>query len=85
MSMWEGRVLGGRTRINGALYLPGCPEEYRNWGKGWQWRDVAPFFSRIERRLELEDGRTKSYHEGGEWLTHIVKPQFESTRQYKLI
>jgi len=81
MSLYEARVLGGRTRINGTLYLQGCPEEYKSWGKGWEWNDVAPIFARVERRLEFESKR-KEGHVGGEWVTRVVQGQFESTRQY---
>lgn len=80
-STWEGLALGGRTSINGTLYLQGCPAEYENWGDGWQWDDVASSFARIERRLELETERM-SLAEGGEWTTRVIKGQFESTRQY---
>ena len=79
MSLYEARVLGGRTRINGTLYLQGCPEEYKSWGKGWEWDDVAPIFARFERRLEFQ---SKEGRVGGEWVTRVVQGQFESTRQY---
>ena len=57
-TVYEGLSLGGRTRINAGLYLPGCPAEYDGWGKGWQWDAVGPVFSRSEGRLELESGKT---------------------------
>jgi choline dehydrogenase len=81
-TVYESLSLGGRTRINAGLYLPGCPAEYDSWGNGWQWDDVAPFFSRSEGRLELEHGKTSSKQEGGEWKTRIVRAEFESSRQY---
>lgn len=81
MSLWEARALGGRTRINGTLYLQGCPEEYKSWGKGWTWEDVGPIFARFERRLEFERERAEA-HVGGEWATRVIQGQFESTRQY---
>ena len=83
MSAYEGLVLGGRTRINGGLYLQGCPEEYKDWGKGWQWDDVAPAFSRFESRLELEDTQNPC-QEGGELKTRIIKAEFESSQKYTL-
>lgn len=83
MSTYEGLVLGGRTRINGSLYLQGCPEEYKDWGNGWQWDDIAPAFSRFESPLELEDTRNP-FQEGGELKTRISKAEFESSRKYSL-
>jgi hypothetical protein len=80
--VYESLSLGGRTRINATLYLPGCPAEYHTWGKGWQWNDVGPIFSRSEGRLELENGKSLSSREGGEWKTRIVKAEYESSRQY---
>jgi choline dehydrogenase-like flavoprotein len=81
--VYESLSLGGRTRINATLYLPGCPAEYDSWGEGWQWNDVGPVFSRSEGRLELDDGINPELNqEGGEWKTRIVKAEFESSRQY---
>lgn len=84
---YESLSLGGRTRINAGLYLPGCPAEYESWGEGWQWDDVAPFFLKSEGRLELErvktaDSSQATYNEGGEWKTRIVKAEFGSSQQY---
>ena len=81
-TVYEAVSLGGRTRINAGLYLPGCPAEYDSWGEGWQWDDVGPVFSRSEGRLELESGKTSSKREGGEWKTRIVRAEYESSRQY---
>lgn len=81
--VYESLTLGGRTRINAGLYLPGCSAEYSTWGEGWQWEDVEPFFARSEGRLELETGpcaRPRS-SEGGEWKTRIIRPEYESSRR----
>lgn len=81
---YESLSLGGRTRINAALYLPGCPAEYESWPKGWQWDDVAPFFMLSEGRIELENQKRPALspdHEGGEWKTRVVKAQYESSRE----
>jgi choline dehydrogenase len=83
MRMYESIYLGGRSSINGSLYMQGCPDEYNSWGEGWQWEDVAPFFARFERRLELEPNQLfDPNRQGGEWKTRVIGPQFESTRQY---
>lgn len=79
--LYESLSLGGRTRINAALYLPGCPAEYESWGEGWQWKDVGPVFARSEGCLD-RNTRRHSDGEGGEWKTRTVKAEFESSRQY---
>ena len=81
----ESLSLGGRTRVNGGLYLPGCRAEYENWGNGWQWDDIAPFFC-SEGRLEMERGTIQSAkREGGEYKTRIIGPEYESSRQQVII
>jgi choline dehydrogenase-like flavoprotein len=82
--VYESLCLGGRTRINAGLFLQGCPAEYENWGKGWQWEDVAPFFERLEGRLELEkrNNQPQSHTvEGRECKTRVMKAKYESSRQ----
>ena len=79
---WESCTLGGRTRINATLYLPGCRAEYDTWGEGWQWDDISRFFLRSEGRLELERGKQGMAGAGHEWKTRIIPPEFESSRQY---
>ena len=79
--VWESHTLGGRTRINGGLYLPGCRAEYDTWGEGWRWDDISKFFLRSEGRLELESGKHIAGQEGNEWKTRVVQPHFESSRQ----
>ena len=74
---YEGVGLGGRSRINGALYLHGCPQEYEKWGEGWQWDDVAPSFARLE-------GRQNDINSSAEWTTQVTKPIFECSRRYCL-
>jgi len=78
--LYESLSLGGKTRINAALYLPGCPAEYDSWGEGWQWKDVGPVFSRSEGCLDNNPEQC-SAGERGEWKTRTVKAEFESSRQ----
>ena len=81
--VYESLSLGGRTRINAGLYLPGCPAEYDSWGKGWQWEDVGHVFSRSESRLEFDRGQRSPHKgEGGEWKTRIIRAEYESSKQY---
>jgi choline dehydrogenase len=81
---FESLSLGGRTRINATLYLPGCRAEYENWGPGWQWDDISECFSRSEQRLEEESSKRGSIQPGQtgrEWKTRVIRPKYESSRQ----
>lgn len=47
----RGKVLGGSSAINAMVWVRGHPADYDSWGDvapGWDWRDVAPVFRRIE-------------------------------------
>lgn len=79
--LYESLSLGGRTRINASLYLPGCPAEYDSWGEGWAWKEVGPVFAKSENCLDMDTGG-QSDGEVGEWKTRTVKAEFESSRQY---
>lgn len=49
----RGRLLGGSNAINGMIFVRGQPEDYDEWVRlgatGWSWRDILPFFRRLER------------------------------------
>jgi choline dehydrogenase len=48
----RGRVVGGSSAVNGAIALRGTPEDYDEWATlgnpGWAWKDVLPYFRRLE-------------------------------------
>jgi choline dehydrogenase len=48
----RGRVLGGSGSINGLVFLRGAVEDYDEWerlgAKGWSYRDVLPYFRKME-------------------------------------
>ncbi|MEW5962820.1 MAG: GMC family oxidoreductase N-terminal domain-containing protein [Pseudomonadota bacterium] len=48
----RGRVLGGSSSINGLIAIRGQQEDYERWhalgNPGWSWRDVLPYFKRLE-------------------------------------
>jgi choline dehydrogenase len=48
----RGKVLGGTSSINGMTFTRGQREDYEAWavstGGAWSWRDVLPYFRRIE-------------------------------------
>ena len=48
----RGKGLGGSSSINGMVYVRGHPMDYQSWeamgAEGWGWRDVAPYFKKME-------------------------------------
>ena len=54
----RGRVLGGCSSINGLIVIRGQREDYDQLGRrlgnrGWSWRDVLPYFVKIESNAGL--------------------------------
>lgn len=49
---------GGSTRINGMIFVRGAPEDFDAWrdlgAPGWGYRDVLPYFRRIETSEDAE-------------------------------
>ena len=52
----RGRILGGSSSINGLIFIRGQHEDFEQWSRlgarGWSFREVLPYF----RRLEQYDG-----------------------------
>jgi choline dehydrogenase len=44
----RGRVLGGSSSLNAMIYIRGNPLDFAEWGAGWGWDDVLPYFKRAE-------------------------------------
>ncbi|CAG0900801.1 unnamed protein product [Darwinula stevensoni] len=67
---FRGRMLGGSSSINGALYTRGNRKDYDNWAAmgnpGWSFNDLLPLFKRAENFL-VEDvsARDAFYHGKG--------------------
>jgi len=57
----RGRVVGGSSSINGLIFIRGQHEDFDDWEKagasGWGYRDVLPYFRKIERF----DGKPNQY------------------------
>lgn len=60
-SYWpRGKVLGGSSAINAMVYVRGHPGDFERWGeaaRGWSWRDVEPYFRRMEDWIGPPDPR----------------------------
>jgi 5-(hydroxymethyl)furfural/furfural oxidase len=54
----QARVLGGGSSINGQLANRGAPTDYDEWeargAAGWNWKDVLPYFRKVERDLDFD-------------------------------
>jgi 5-(hydroxymethyl)furfural/furfural oxidase len=54
----QARVLGGGSSINGQLANRGAPADYDEWqargAAGWGWKDVLPYFRKVERDLDFD-------------------------------
>jgi choline dehydrogenase len=65
----RGKILGGSSSINAIVYNRGQPIDYDTWARqgctGWSYRDVLPYFKRIETTTLGTDeyrGRTGPVH-----------------------
>ena len=62
----RGRVLGGCSSINGLIVIRGQPEDYEHWAqlgnRGWSWRDVLPYFIKIESNSDLGGDQLHGVH-----------------------
>jgi choline dehydrogenase len=78
MQIISGKLLGGTSRINNALYSRGHVGEYNGWGEGWTYDELEPLFERSERNAEPHVTK----HKAGEWNTRTVPYFFPATQVY---
>jgi choline dehydrogenase len=72
----RGKVLGGSGSINGLVFLRGAPSDYDEWqrlgAQGWSYRDVLPYFKRMEHCV---DGANEWRGTGGPMtISNIRRP-----------
>ena len=71
----RGKVLGGSSSINGMVFIRGHALDFERWQRegadGWGWRDVLPYF----KRMETWEGGESEYR-GGSGPMHIKKGAF---------
>ncbi|MFV3126179.1 GMC family oxidoreductase [Niveispirillum sp. KHB5.9] len=52
LALLRGKTVGGCSQINGMMYARGHPTDYDDWAalgnRGWSYRDVLPYFRRLE-------------------------------------
>jgi choline dehydrogenase len=70
----RGKVLGGSGSINGLVFLRGAPTDYDEWqrlgAQGWSYRDVLPYFKRMEHAV---DGGNEWRGTGGPMTVSNIK------------
>ncbi|MCY4100330.1 MAG: choline dehydrogenase, partial [Rhodobacteraceae bacterium] len=56
----RGKVIGGSSSINGMVYVRGHARDFDNWAQlgasGWSYRDVVPYFQRMENWHDCGSG-----------------------------
>ena len=57
--MEQARVVGGGSSINAQMANRGSPQDYDEWvqlgAKGWGWKDVLPYFKKLESDQDFND------------------------------
>ena len=55
----RGRLMGGTSMVNATIAARGAPFDFDRWARmgntGWAWKDVLPFFIKIENDLDFGD------------------------------
>lgn len=73
----RGKVLGGSSQINGMVYIRGHAQDFERWVRegcdGWSWREVLPYFKRME---SWEGGET--LYRGGSGPIKVIQGQMKS-------
>jgi choline dehydrogenase-like flavoprotein len=75
----RGRVLGGSSSINAMIYIRGNPLDYADWGPGWGWDDVLPYFKRAE---DNERGADALHGAGGPLSVSDTRSDHELSRAW---
>lgn len=85
----RGKVLGGSSSINGLVYVRGNPHDFDRWeeegAKGWNYRQVLPYFRRAEKRAlggdEYRGDSGKLATTGGSFANPLNPAWIEAGRQ----
>ncbi|MDX2155194.1 MAG: GMC family oxidoreductase N-terminal domain-containing protein [Hyphomicrobiaceae bacterium] len=81
----RGRILGGSSAINGLAFVRGQAQDFDTWAqmgnRGWSYRDVLPFF----KRMESYAGGGDDTYRGRDGPLRITNPQPNTTLLKTLI
>ncbi|MEA2880275.1 MAG: 5-(hydroxymethyl)furfural/furfural oxidase, partial [Hyphomicrobiales bacterium] len=72
----QGHIIGGGSSVMGMVALRGIPDDYDEWealgARGWAWKDVLPYFRKLESDFDFGDER-----HGREGPTPIRRTPYE--------
>ena len=75
----RGRVLGGSSSINGMVYVRGHAMDFDGWealgADGWAYRDVLPYFMRMETWHGVDDDRS---WRGSSGPLHVTRGELDN-------
>ncbi|HEY7245803.1 MAG TPA: GMC family oxidoreductase N-terminal domain-containing protein [Xanthobacteraceae bacterium] len=58
VSYSQARIMGGGSSVMGMVAYRGTPDDYAEWegcgAEGWGWRDVLPFFRKLEHDMDFD-------------------------------
>ncbi len=84
----QGGGIGGGSTINGLGANRGSPADYDEWAtlgaKGWEWRNVLPYFRKLERDIDFagplhgSDGPLPIRNAPREWRSRFVDAAVEA-------
>ncbi len=85
----RGKVVGGSSSINGMVYVRGHARDFDTWeelgAKGWGYKNVLPYFKRLESSHGGEDGwrgeNGPMHVKRGAWLNPLYQAFIEAGRQ----
>lgn len=75
----RGKVIGGSSSINAAIYMRGTAFDYNSWGEGWSWNEVLPYFKKSENNTRITIN--EKYHSTrGRWkISDGITPRNQFT------
>ncbi|KAK4887504.1 hypothetical protein RN001_003775 [Aquatica leii] len=81
----RGKILGGCSAINAAVYTKGCKRDFNNWcaegNPGWCYEDVLPFFKKFEHSNINGD----PFYHGSDGYINIEYPSPNTIQQRAFI
>ncbi len=88
----QARILGGGSSINGMGANRGSPRDYEEWEAegaiGWGWRDVLPYFRKLERDVDFASDTQLHGADGPvpiRRLPHAARPGFARAVEEELL
>ncbi|HKK29497.1 MAG TPA: GMC family oxidoreductase N-terminal domain-containing protein, partial [Alphaproteobacteria bacterium] len=82
----RGKLLGGSSSINGLAFVRGQAQDFDTWAqmgnKGWSYREVLPYFKRMES-YEAREGEDEFRGRGGP--LRVTNPPYRHNPLYRAL